>query len=180
MTGFGIAHAAVFATGDIEDLVLVWGIAFGLAHALISGMMLTMMPAMHPEMRSGRMEAPGFMALGLGIPTGMGVMMLHGVFGAPVGVLYSVWIQRVADGDAASRAGCPPRRVRGGRAPGCRPPPRALRAFRLNRALRLPWWGPFSLGRRVLDAMPCVEIEMVGEPTVRPDPPPEPTGARRG
>lgn len=90
--GFGIAHAAVFATGDIEDLVLVWGIAFGLAHALISGMMLTMMPAMHPEMRSGRMEAPGFMALGLGIPTGMGFMMLHGVFGALVGVLYSVWI----------------------------------------------------------------------------------------
>ena len=68
---------------------------------------------------------------------------------------------------AARGAGGPPLRL-------------ALRAIRLNRALRLPWWGPFYLVRRVLDAMPCVEIEMVGEPTVRPDPPPEPTGARRG
>ena len=55
----------------------------------------------------------------------------------------------------------------------------ALRAVRLNRALRLPWWGPFYLVRRVLDAMPCVELEMVGEPVVRRTAPPAPTGARR-
>ncbi len=55
----------------------------------------------------------------------------------------------------------------------------ALRAVRLNRALRLPWWGPFYPVRRLLDAMPCVELEIVGEPVVRRDPPPRPTGARR-
>ena len=55
----------------------------------------------------------------------------------------------------------------------------ALRAVRLNRALRLPWWGPFYLARRVLDAMPCVELEIVGQPVVRRDPPPAPTSARR-
>ena len=55
----------------------------------------------------------------------------------------------------------------------------ALRAVRLNRALRLPWWGPFYLARRVLDAMPCVELEIVGPPIVRRDPPPAPTSARR-
>ena len=55
----------------------------------------------------------------------------------------------------------------------------ALRAVRLNRALRLPWWGPFYLARRVLDAMPCVELQIVGEPVVRRGLPPAPTGARR-
>ena len=55
----------------------------------------------------------------------------------------------------------------------------ALRAVRLNRALRLPWWGPFYPVRRLLDAMPCVELEIVGEPVVRRGPSPRPTGARR-
>ena len=55
----------------------------------------------------------------------------------------------------------------------------ALRAVRLNRALHLPWWGPFYLVRRLLDAMPCVELEIVGVPVVRSGPPPAPTGARR-
>ena len=54
-----------------------------------------------------------------------------------------------------------------------------LRAVRLNWALRLPWWGPFYPVRRLLDAMPCVELEIVGEPVVRREPPPLPTGARR-
>ena len=55
----------------------------------------------------------------------------------------------------------------------------ALRAVRLNRALRLPWWGPFYLVRRLLDAMPCVELEITGKPVVRRGPPPAPTRARR-
>ena len=42
-----------------------------------------------------------------------------------------------------------------------------LRAVRLNRALRLPWWGPFYLLRRLLDRMPCVELQLIGEPVVR-------------
>ena len=55
----------------------------------------------------------------------------------------------------------------------------ALRAVGLNRALRLPWWGPFYAVRRVLDAMPCVELEIVGEPVLRRGPPPPPTGPHR-
>ena len=55
----------------------------------------------------------------------------------------------------------------------------ALRAVHLNRAMRLPWWGPFYLVRRLLDAMPCVELEFTGEPVVRRGPPPAPTGVRR-
>ncbi len=54
----------------------------------------------------------------------------------------------------------------------------ALRSIALNRALRLPWWGPFYLARRILDAMPCVEIEIVGPPTRRDAGPPELSGSR--
>ena len=43
----------------------------------------------------------------------------------------------------------------------------ALRAIRVNRALRLPWWGPFYVARRILDAMPCVELTIVGGPQRR-------------
>ncbi len=54
----------------------------------------------------------------------------------------------------------------------------ALGAVRLNRRLRLPWWGPFWLARRIFDAMPCVVITLDGEPRVRAAPPPEPSPPR--
>ena len=43
----------------------------------------------------------------------------------------------------------------------------ALGAIRLNRKLRLPWWGPFCLIRKILDQMPCVVVTFTGEPTLR-------------
>ena len=54
----------------------------------------------------------------------------------------------------------------------------ALGAVKLNRRLRLPWWGPFWLARRILDAMPCVVIRLTGVPRPRSIPPPEPTPPR--
>lgn len=50
-----------------------------------------------------------------------------------------------------------------------------LRAVRLNRALRLPWWGPFYCIRRVFDSMPCVELTLTSAPVARDAPPPDPT-----
>lgn len=50
-----------------------------------------------------------------------------------------------------------------------------LTAARVNRALRLPWWGPFYCIRRVFDAMPCVEITLTGAPAAMNTPPPDPT-----
>lgn len=51
----------------------------------------------------------------------------------------------------------------------------ALAAVRMNRALRLPWWGPFYCIRRVFDSMPCVELTLTGTPVPLGAPPPEPT-----
>lgn len=53
-----------------------------------------------------------------------------------------------------------------------------LTLVRLNRRLRLPWWGPFYLVRRVLDQMPCVELTFDGPPSFRRNGPPSPRGAR--
>ena len=49
-----------------------------------------------------------------------------------------------------------------------------LGAIRLNRRLRLPWWGPFYPVRRILDRMPCVELRFIGEPCLLEGDPPEP------
>ncbi len=50
-----------------------------------------------------------------------------------------------------------------------------LAAVRVNRALHLPWWGPFYCIRRVFDAMPCVELTLTGPAAGTGSPPPEPT-----
>jgi hypothetical protein len=42
-----------------------------------------------------------------------------------------------------------------------------LGAVKINRALRLPWWGPFIIAKRIFNGMPCVEITFTGEPVVR-------------
>ena len=89
---FGLIHGAIFAAGDIEDGVLLWGALFGAAHARMTGMMLAMMPVMHPLMRDGRMEAPGLFALRLGGPTAMGFFMLHVVFGVVVAGPYAAYL----------------------------------------------------------------------------------------
>jgi hypothetical protein len=47
-----------------------------------------------------------------------------------------------------------------------------LGVLRVHRALRLPWWGPFAMARRTLDRMPCVQIELLGEPVERAGGPP--------
>ncbi len=42
-----------------------------------------------------------------------------------------------------------------------------LGAVKVNRALRLPWWGPFIIAKRIFTGMPCVEITFTGEPIRR-------------
>ena len=42
-----------------------------------------------------------------------------------------------------------------------------LGTVKINRALRLPWWGPFMIAKRVFNGMPCVEITFAGEPVIR-------------
>jgi len=49
-----------------------------------------------------------------------------------------------------------------------------LGAVKINRALRLPWWGPFILAKRIFSQMPCVEITFTGNAVLRADGAPPP------
>lgn len=43
----------------------------------------------------------------------------------------------------------------------------STRMIKLNKKLNLPWWGPFWFARKILDQMPCVEIEFKENPKLR-------------
>ncbi len=88
---FGLIHGAVFAAADIDSAEAAWGLLFGLVHWGIVGMTLGMLPLMHPRMRSGEIDEPGFYALNYPPMTAIGFLMLHLVFGVIVGVLYGAW-----------------------------------------------------------------------------------------
>ena len=45
-------------------------------------------------------------------------------------------------------------------------------AIRVNRRMRLPWWGPFWLVRKLFDRMPCAQLSIVASPTLRRSQPP--------
>ncbi len=89
---FGLIHGGVFAALDIDSAWAAWGLLFGLAHWAVAGMALGMMPMMHPRMRSGEIDEPGFYALRYPPMTAMGFLMLHLVFGLTVGALYGAWV----------------------------------------------------------------------------------------
>ncbi len=88
---FGLAHGAVIAALDIDSAEAAWGLLFGLVHWGIVGMTLGMLPLMHPRMRSGEIDEPGFYALRYPPMTAMGFLMLHLVYGVIVGALYGWW-----------------------------------------------------------------------------------------
>ena len=88
---FGLIHGALYAAFDIDSAEWAWGLLFGLAHWAAVGMALGMMPLMHPRVRSGEIDAPGFYALNFPPMTAMGFLMLHLIFGVLVGVLYGTW-----------------------------------------------------------------------------------------
>ena len=89
---FGLIHGGVFAALDISSAWAAWGLLFGVAHWAVVGMALGMMPMMHPRMRSGEIDEPGFYALRYPPMTAMGFLMLHLVFGVTVGALYGAWV----------------------------------------------------------------------------------------
>ncbi len=88
---FGLIHGAVFAAADIESAWAAWGLLFGVAHWAVVGMALGMMPMVHPRMRSGEIDEPGFYAIRYPPMTAMGFLILHLVFGVIVGALYGAW-----------------------------------------------------------------------------------------
>ena len=89
---FGIIHASAYAAFDLETGLIGWGLLFGVVHWIVVGMGLGMMPAMHPVIRRGDMQAPGAFAMSYPSMTAMGFFMLHIVFGVLVGAVYTALV----------------------------------------------------------------------------------------
>ncbi len=89
---FGLAHVALYTAFGLESALVVWGVLFGLAHWLISGMGLGMMPTMHSAIRRGELQAPGAFAMNFPTMTAAGFFMLHVIFGILVGAFYTALI----------------------------------------------------------------------------------------
>ena len=89
---FGLIHVALYTAFGLESALVAWGILFGFAHWLVSGMGLGMIPAMHPVIKRGEMDAPGAFALNYPSMTVMGFFMLHILFGILVGTFYTVLV----------------------------------------------------------------------------------------
>jgi len=49
-----------------------------------------------------------------------------------------------------------------------------LGAVKINRALKLPWWGPFIIAKRIFSGMPCVEITFTDDAVIRTENAPPP------
>jgi hypothetical protein len=100
LTAWLVGFAIHVLIGGVLALVYAWGFehvthragwlvgaGFGLAHAVISGLGLTLVPAIHP-MIPERMPAPGAFMANLGAIGIIAYFALHAVYGAIIGGLY--------------------------------------------------------------------------------------------
>ena len=106
---FGLAHGGVLEAVGVDSVGagIGVGVLFGLAHAMIVGVMLGMMPLMHARIRplEGKLlpamgpfspapdeellDPPGFFGLNYPPLTVMGFFMLHIIYGVIVGAVYA-------------------------------------------------------------------------------------------
>jgi hypothetical protein len=89
---FALIYAGVYTGLGIESGLVGWGLLFGLVHWLVVGMGIGVVGTMHPMMRRGTMQAPGFFVKNHPLMTVMGFLMLHLIYGLLVGLLYEAWV----------------------------------------------------------------------------------------
>lgn len=78
------------------------GAGFGVIHVVIAGVVMGMIPLMHPRMPNPVMP-PGFFMLNMGIIGPIALLMLHLVYGAIVGAMYGPVRQQAGDYQPAAR-----------------------------------------------------------------------------
>lgn len=85
---FAAIYAFIFQAIGATSGWLIGGV-IGLVHGLMVGaIVMPMMGAIHPAVRAGKMEAPGFFAVNAGSMTPMGLIVGHIIFGAVLGGVY--------------------------------------------------------------------------------------------
>ncbi len=94
--------------GGIIGLIYAWGfehlthksgwavgVGFGAINAIVTGIFMGMMPAIHP--RIPPMPAPGYFLLNMGMMGLIGLFVMHMIYGAIVGAMYGP-VLHVEDG----------------------------------------------------------------------------------
>ncbi len=90
---FSSAHAAFYQWLDIDSNLVLWGLLFGAVHWVGVGIVFGMIKApIHRGIRDGAVQAPGFFGLSMGMPTAMGILMVHLLYGLLVGTFYEAFV----------------------------------------------------------------------------------------
>ena len=84
---FALIYAALFKA--FSGAGLMRGGIFGIGHALVTGVIIALLPLVHPLMETGRMLSPGPYFSHEGIAGILFYFFLHIVYGGTVGWLYA-------------------------------------------------------------------------------------------
>lgn len=87
-TMFGIIQILIYQMLGISSGLYLWGILVGGVNWLIVGAGMGMLGAIHPMIREGGMDDPGFFVRNLPMLTVVGFLVLHIVFGVVNGAVY--------------------------------------------------------------------------------------------
>lgn len=90
----GALLAIAWAYGvALVDLPANWatGLAWGVILTLLTWVMMSSIGAVHPAIRRGELEEPGFLMRNLGSMTPIGSLMGHLVYGLVLGITYDAW-----------------------------------------------------------------------------------------
>jgi hypothetical protein len=86
-----LLYALFFAIVGVQANLWAWGLLGGLIHwAIAGGMVMPMVPAMHPEIPE-REPAPGMFVKNYGTLDATGFLMTHLLYGLVVGLLYAAF-----------------------------------------------------------------------------------------
>jgi hypothetical protein len=86
---FAVLYAVLFAALGLAGWT--WGLVFGAAHGIMAGFIMGMISLVHPNMGPGKeLPAPGLFAKDISPMAPAGLIMLHLVYGAIVGAVYTV------------------------------------------------------------------------------------------
>ena len=96
---FGIVYAILFTAVGVQNVIGLaglWGILFGVLHAMVIGALAGILPAVHPRMSTGggpgELRAPGVFGRNIGVAMPVALILLHVIYGVTAGLFYSVGV----------------------------------------------------------------------------------------
>lgn len=97
---FGTVYAGLFTLLTVASDNAWWvGALLGVGHGLLAGMVMVLMPRMHPRMERGPaaeptagallLKSPGLFARNYGAATPVGLVLAHALYGSVIGIVYA-------------------------------------------------------------------------------------------